>query len=124
MEFVENNEYTPVSPNYYDYGGKDILKLDYKNDLFEYDNINIVAYTVNNEKKCPFQQFLLSKSVINSENFSLLLAFCLSLLIGDMLVFHILLLFVSNFLYCVCLWENIVGVVVNIFVVDDTLFRR
>jgi hypothetical protein len=63
MEFEENDEYNPVPPRYYDYKGKTQLKLDYKNELFEYCDINIIAYTINNEKKHPFQQFLLSKSV-------------------------------------------------------------
>lgn len=67
MEIEENDEYNPESPRYYDYKGKSHLKLDYKNDLFEYCDINIFAYTVNNEKKYPFQQILLAKSTINSE---------------------------------------------------------
>jgi hypothetical protein len=65
MEFeerVENDEYNPVPSKYYYYKGKSSLTLDYKNELFEYCNINIFAYTINNEKKNPFQQILLSKS--------------------------------------------------------------
>lgn len=67
MEFLENDEYNPVPPTYYNYKGTSHLMLDYKNQLFEYYNINIFAYTINNEKKHPFQQILLTKSVINSE---------------------------------------------------------
>ena len=67
MEFEENNEYNPVPPKYYHYKGKTLLKLDYKNELFEYDSIKIFAYTINNEKKYPFQQILLAKSTVNSE---------------------------------------------------------
>jgi len=69
MEFeerIENEEYNPVPPKYYNYKGKTLLTLDYKNELFEYCDINIFAYTINNEKKNPFQQILLTKS-INSE---------------------------------------------------------
>ncbi len=70
MEFeerIENNDYNPDPPKYYNYKGKSLLKLDYKQDLFEYDNINIFAYTINNEKKYPFKQILLTKSSISSE---------------------------------------------------------
>ena len=69
MEFeerIKNDEYNPVPPKYYDYIGKNLLTLDYKNELFEYFDINIFAYTINNEKRNPFQQILLTKS-INSE---------------------------------------------------------
>jgi hypothetical protein len=69
MEFderLENDEYNPVPPNYYYYKGKSDLTLDYRNELFEYCDINIFAYTINNEKKSPFQQILLAKSS-NSE---------------------------------------------------------
>ena len=67
MEFEENNEYNPVPEKYYNYKGRNLLTLDFKNELFEYYDINIFAYTVNNEKRNPFQQILLSKSEINSE---------------------------------------------------------
>ncbi len=67
MEFIENDEYNPVPPKYYNYRGKALLSLDYKQDLFEYDNIKIFAYTINNEKKYPFQQILLSKLATSSE---------------------------------------------------------
>jgi hypothetical protein len=54
MEFEDNDEYNPVPPMYYDYKGKSYLTLDYKNELFEYCDINIFAYTINKEKKYPF----------------------------------------------------------------------
>lgn len=66
-EQIENDEYNPVPPKVYNYKGKSLLKLDYRNELFEYSNINIVAYTINNEKKYPFQQILLVKSATSSE---------------------------------------------------------
>ena len=62
MEFFENNEYNHVPPKYYSYRGKKLLSLDYKHELIEYNNINVFAYTINNEKKYPFQQILLAKS--------------------------------------------------------------
>ena len=68
MEFTENDEYNPVPPTYYNYKGTSLLTLDYKNQLFEYYNINIFGYTINNEKKYPFKQILLAKSVINSDS--------------------------------------------------------
>jgi hypothetical protein len=67
MEFLENDEYNPVPPTYYNYKGKSLLTLDYKNELFEYYNINIFGYTINNEKKHPFQQILLARSATNSD---------------------------------------------------------
>ena len=67
MEFTENDEYNPVPPTYYNYKGTSLLTLDYKNQLFEYYNINIFGYTINNEKKHPFQQILLARSATNSE---------------------------------------------------------
>jgi hypothetical protein len=67
MEFLENDEYKSVHPKYYNYSGKSLLTLDYKNELVEYNAINIFAYTIYNEKKYPFQQFLLTKSVNNTE---------------------------------------------------------
>ena len=67
MEFEDTNEYNPVPEKYYNYKGTSLLTLDYKNEPFEYYDINIFAYTVNNEKKYPFQQILLAKSSIMSE---------------------------------------------------------
>lgn len=67
MEFEENDEYNPVPPRYYTYKGKSLLTLDYKNELFEYCDINIFAYTVNNEKKYPFQQVLLARSTVTTD---------------------------------------------------------
>ena len=64
---MENDEYNPVPQTYYNYKGSSLLKLDYKNELFEYSNINIFGYTINNEKKYPFQQILLTRSANNSE---------------------------------------------------------
>jgi hypothetical protein len=66
MEFEDNDEYNPDPPMYYDYKGKSYLTLDYKNELFEYCDINIFAYTINKEKKYPFQQILLAKSASSS----------------------------------------------------------
>ena len=67
MEFEENDEYNPVTPTYYNYKGKSILTLDYKNELFKYCDINIFAYTINNEKKYPFKQILLARTATTSE---------------------------------------------------------
>ena len=67
MEPHVNNTYNPEPSKYYHYKGKDNLSLDFKNESFEYNDINLFAYTVNVEKKCPFQQILLAKSTINSE---------------------------------------------------------
>jgi len=54
MEILENDEYNPVAPTYYNYKGRSLLTLDYKNQLCEYYNINIFGYTINNEKKTSF----------------------------------------------------------------------
>lgn len=61
------------------------------------------------------------KSIINPDNFSLLLAFQLPLFVQDMFVSQILLLLMAKFLYCVCLWEGIMGVIIKI---DGMLFGR
>jgi len=64
-EHLDNNNYTPVPATYYNYKGKSRLTLYNKKELFEYNDINICAYMVNNEKKYPFQQFLLKKSIMD-----------------------------------------------------------
>ena len=61
------------------------------------------------------------KSIINPDNFSLLLAFQLPLFVQYMFVSHLLLLLMAKFLYCVCLWEGIMGVIIKI---DGMLFGR
>lgn len=62
----DNEEYNPEPPKYYNYKGKSHLKLDIKNELTSYYCLNILAYSVNTEKKYPFKQFLLSKPSLNS----------------------------------------------------------
>lgn len=61
------------------------------------------------------------KSIINPDNLPLLLAFQLPLFLEDLFVSHLLLLLMTKLLYCVCLWEGIVGVIIKI---DGMLFGR
>ena len=56
-EHIENDEYNPVPPKVHNYKGKSLLKLDYKNSLFDYCDINLFCYTINNEKNILFNKF-------------------------------------------------------------------
>ena len=57
MEPHVNNTYNPEPSKYYHYKGKDNLSLDFKNESFEYNDINLFAYTVNVEKNVLFNKF-------------------------------------------------------------------
>ena len=62
---MENEEYNPVEPNYYNYKGNNILKLDLPSELETYDCVFMCPYNINNDGKFPFLKFLLTNSVIN-----------------------------------------------------------
>jgi len=62
---MENEEYNPVEPNYYNYKGKNYLTQDFSREITTYDNIYLCPYTVNNDSKFPFIRFLLTNSPIN-----------------------------------------------------------
>ena len=64
-EIMDNYEYNPEPPKYYNYKAKSHLKLDIKNPTTSYYNVNIFAYTINVNGKSPFKQFILSKSLTN-----------------------------------------------------------
>jgi len=62
---MENDDYSPESPNYYNYKAKRNLQLEFTEDLNVYENIYICAYDVNNAAKYPFQRFLLVNDIFN-----------------------------------------------------------
>ena len=62
---MENEEYNPVEPNYYNYKGNNILKLDLPSELETYDCVFMCPYNINNDGKFPFLKFLLTNSTIN-----------------------------------------------------------
>ena len=62
---MENEEYNPVEPNYYNYKGKNILNLELPREVDTYDFVFICPYNINNDGKFPFLKFLLTNSVIN-----------------------------------------------------------
>lgn len=62
---MENDDYSPESPNYYNYKAKRNLQLELLEDLNTYVNIYICAYDVNNAAKYPFQRFLLVNDIFS-----------------------------------------------------------
>ena len=60
---MQDEEYTPVEPNYYNYIAKKNLSSELPNRLDEYKNVHICAYNVNNEGAIPFMTFLLTKII-------------------------------------------------------------
>ena len=63
---MENEDYTPQLPNYYNYKAKRNLQLELPDDLNSYENVYICAYQVNNDAKYPFQRFLLTNDFFNN----------------------------------------------------------
>jgi hypothetical protein len=63
---MENEDYNPQLPNYYNYKAKQNLQLELPDDLNRYENVYICAYQVNNEAKYPFQRFLLINDFFNN----------------------------------------------------------
>ena len=63
---MENEDYNPRLPNYYNYKAKRNLQLELPDDLNTYENVYICAYQVNNEGKYPFQRFLLINDFFNN----------------------------------------------------------
>ena len=73
---MENEEYNPVEPNYYNYKGKNSLHLELPRELNTYDYIFMCPYNINNDGKFPFLKFLLTNSVIDKTlNFPLVPVF-------------------------------------------------
>jgi len=73
---MENEEYNPVEPNYYNYKGTGFLVSELPNEVNTYNCIYACCYNVNNEGKYPFLRFLFTNSFINKEmNFPIVPAF-------------------------------------------------
>jgi len=67
---LDNNEYNPVKPNFYNYRGKSYLDMKLEDiNLEDFSNINICPYEVKNEGKYPFLNFLLYKNFFNTLSF-------------------------------------------------------
>ena len=62
---MDNDNYSPIEPNYYNYKAKTNLSLYLNHEIETYTNVNMCAYNINNEGKYPFLQFLLSKINVN-----------------------------------------------------------
>jgi len=62
---MENEEYNPVEPNYYNYKGNGFLVSDLPSEVNNYNFIYACCYNVNNEGKYPFLRFLCTNSIIN-----------------------------------------------------------
>jgi len=58
---MDNEEYTPKEPNYYNYKAKDRFLLYFLEDVTSFNKVNIVAYNVNNKGYNPFLNILLHK---------------------------------------------------------------
>jgi hypothetical protein len=59
---MDNDEYIPKEPNFYNYNVKQILLPELPNKMYNYKVVNVYAYTVDNDGKIPFMKFLLTKS--------------------------------------------------------------
>ena len=65
---MENEDYNPDLPNYYNYKPKESRKLkllfDLQPNLNDY-NTYICAYDVNTDGKYPFQRFILTNNILD-----------------------------------------------------------
>ena len=66
---MDNEEYIPITPKYYNYKGKFLFNGDFIHPIRSYKNVSICAYNVNTTGKYPFQQFILTKSINNTIEF-------------------------------------------------------
>ena len=66
---MDNEEYIPLPPKFYNYKGKFLFNYDFTQSVTSYKNINICAYNINTNGKYPFQQFILSKSINDTIEF-------------------------------------------------------
>ena len=62
---MDNEEYNPVKPNYYNYEGKKNLTSNFSHDVSRYNYVYACCYTVNNTGKYPFLNFLLTNTIID-----------------------------------------------------------
>jgi len=58
---MEDDEYIPVEPKYYNYKAKNNFLLYLSDDISTFDKVYIGAYKINNKSKIPFLNFLLHK---------------------------------------------------------------
>jgi len=72
---MDNEEYIPITPKYYNYKGKFLFNSDFVQPIRCYKNVNICAYNINTTGKYPFQQFILTKSINNTIEFPSVLVY-------------------------------------------------
>jgi hypothetical protein len=73
---MENDDYKPVEPNYYNYKGKNILSGEFQNNIMDYKSVNLCCYSIDNNHKFPFIRYLLRESFIDGTlNFPLIPVF-------------------------------------------------
>jgi len=58
---MDNEEYTPKEPNYYNYKAKEECLLYFSHEIASFNKVNIFAYNVNNSGNTPFLNILLHK---------------------------------------------------------------
>jgi len=67
---LDNTEYNPVKPNFYNYKGKSHMEMTLENiNLEGFNSINICPYEVKNDGKYPFLNFLFFKNIFNVLSF-------------------------------------------------------
>ena len=62
---MDNEEYNPVEPNYYNYEGKKLLTSNFSEEVSSYKFVYACCYTVNNTGKYPFLNSLLTNSFVD-----------------------------------------------------------
>jgi hypothetical protein len=72
---MDNEEYIPIPPKYYNYKGKFLFNGDFIHPIRSYKNVSICAYNINTSGKYPFQQFILTKSINNTIEFPSVLVY-------------------------------------------------
>ena len=72
---MDNEEYIPLTPKYYNYKGKNLFNYKLIQPITLYKIINICAYNINTVGKYPFQQFILKKSINNTIEFPSVLVY-------------------------------------------------
>ena len=72
---MDNEEYIPLPPKYYNYKGKCLFNDDFIQSVTSYKNVSICAYNINTIGKYPFQEFILTRSVNDTIEFPSVLVY-------------------------------------------------
>jgi hypothetical protein len=96
---MEDDEYIPIEPNYYNYNAKNKLLMYFSNDVTSFNKVYLFSYKVNNKCKKPFLNILLNKKkeseILNLPDISILKNFDISELINYSKI-HLFSLFMLN----------------------------